>query len=122
MLDYYGSIIMGSDEVDSRLIESFKHRCHEDYLLKMIKGLREEGVLSSEYSVSGWMVFGSGQIHKILTIELNYLHQKGERKVAFLYCFNKLYDDIDVCRLICEQFDGNKGLFAHFREQIYLKN
>ena len=108
MLDYYGSIILPPEEVDTGLIASFKHRCHEDYLLKMIKGLREEGVLASEYSVSGWMTFGSGHIHKILTIELNYLHQKGERKVAFLYCFNKLYDDIDVCRLICDRLDGKQ--------------
>ena len=103
MLDYYGSIIKHENEVDTELISRFRERCYESYLEKIISDLRKEGVLQKEYSVSGWMVFHGKTIHEIIEKTINYKKQKNEKKIKFLYCYNQLYRDQDVCRLICDK-------------------
>ena len=102
MLDYYGSIIKSEPEVDNTIITEFRDRCHESYLKSMIKGLRDEGIIEKDYSVSGWMVFAARNIFEIITIEINYKKQKGEKKIKLLYCYNQLFTDQDVCRKICD--------------------
>ena len=102
MLDYYGSIVKRENEVDTELISSFRDKCHESYLEKIIADLRKEGVLRKEYSVSGWMVFGGKLIHEIIEKTMNYQKQKNEKKVKFLYCYNRLFNDQDLGRLICD--------------------
>ena len=102
MLDYYGSIIKSESEVDDGIITTFRNMCHESYLRTIIKRLREEEIIMKEYSVSGWMVFHSRNIFKIITIEINYKKQKGEKKIKLLYCYNQLFKDQDVCRKICD--------------------
>ena len=103
MLDYYGSIIKRENEVDTELISRFRERCYESYLEKIISDLRKEGVLQKEYSVSGWMVFHGKTIHEIILKTINYQKQKNEKKIKFLYCYQQLFDDQDLCRLICDK-------------------
>ena len=102
MLDYYGSIIKSEEEIDKELIQSFKDRCYESYMKKIISDLRKEEVLQKEYSFSGWMVFHGKTIHEIIEKTINYQKQKSEKRIKFLYCFNKLFDDTDVCKMICD--------------------
>jgi hypothetical protein len=102
MLDYYGSIIKSEEEIDKELIHSFRDRCYESYMKKIISDLRSEEVLQKEYSFSGWMVFHGKTIHEIIEKTINYQKQKSEKKIKFLYCFNKLFDDTDVCQMICD--------------------
>ena len=66
MLDYYGSIIKSEEEIDKELIQSFRDRCYESYMKKIISDLRKEEVLQKEYSFSGWMVFHGKTIHEII--------------------------------------------------------
>lgn len=103
MLDYYGSIIISEKNIDKQLIESFRNKCYESYMKKIISDLRKEEVLQKEYSQSGWMVFHGKTIHEIIEKTINYKKQKNEKKIKFLYCFNKLFDDIDVCQMICDR-------------------
>lgn len=103
MLDYYGSIIKNEHQIDSELIQRFRDKCHESYMKKIISDLRKEGVLHEEYSVSGWMVFHGKTICEIIEKTINYRKQKSEKKIKFLYCFNRLFDDIDLCKNICDK-------------------
>jgi hypothetical protein len=103
MLDYYGSIIKSEAEVDQELIQKFREKCYESYMKKIIRDLREEEVLQKEYSVSGWMVFHGKTIHEIIDKTINYQKQKNEKKIKFLYCYNQLFRDRDVLRLICDK-------------------
>ena len=103
MLDYYGSIIKSEKEIDSEIINSFRKKCYESYIQKIIYDLRKEGVLHKEYSVSGWMVFHGKTIHKIIEKTINYQKQKNEKKIKFLYCYDQLFNDQDVCRMICDK-------------------
>ena len=103
MLDYYGSIIKRENEIDTELISRFRERCHESYLEEIISALRKEDVLHKEYSVSGWMVFHHKIIHDIIEKTMNYQKQKNEKKIKFLYCYNQLYNDHDIGKLICEK-------------------
>ena len=105
MLDYYGSIIKREPEIDTELITRFSEKCYESYLEKIIADLRKEGILHKEYSVSGWMVFHGKTIHDIIVKTMNYQKQKNEKKVKFIYCYNKLFDDHDIGKLICDKID-----------------
>jgi len=103
MLDYYGSIIKSEVEIDSEIINSFRKKCYESYIQKVISDLRKEGILHKEYSVSGWMVFHGKTIHEIIEKTINYQKQKNEKKIKLLYCYNQLFNDQDVCRMICDK-------------------
>ena len=103
MLDYYGSIIKSDKEVDREIIHKFRDRCYESYLTEIISDLRKEDVLQKEYSVSGWLTFFARNIYEIVEETFNYKKQKNEKKIKFLYCFNQLYNDMDICRLICDR-------------------
>ena len=105
MLDYYGSIIKREPEIHTELISRFRERCHESYLEEIISALRKEDVLHKEYSVSGWMVFHGKIIHDIIEKTMNYQKQKNEKKIKFLYCYNQLYNDHDIGKLICESMN-----------------
>jgi hypothetical protein len=102
MLDYYGSIIKSESEVDSEIINRYRDMCHESYLKSIIKKLRGEGIIQTEYSVSGWMVFAAHNIFKIITIEINYKKQNNEKKIKLLYCYNQIFNDHDILRKICD--------------------
>ena len=103
MLDYYGSIIKSEKEIDSEIINYFRKKCYESYIQKIISDLRKEGVLHKEYSISGWCVFHRRTIHENIEKTINYQKQKNEMKIKFLYCYNQLFNDQDVCRMICDK-------------------
>ena len=103
MLDYYGSIIKSKEEINNELISFFQSKCNEYYLKKIIQNLRKEEFLANEYSMSGWLVFYRDNIHKMILIQLNHQKQKNYQKLKFTYCFHLLFNDIDVCSLICDK-------------------
>jgi len=103
MLDYMGSIIKSEEEIDKELIQVFRNRCYESYMKKVIYDLRKEEVLYKEYSYSGWMVFHGKTIYEIIEKTINYQKQKNEKKIKLLYCYNQLFNDRDVLRLICDK-------------------
>ena len=103
MLDYYGSIIKSKKEIDYELIQFFLSHSNESYLKQIIHNLRKEENLANEYSVSGWFVFYRENIHKMILIQLNHQKQKNYQKLKFTYCFHLLFNDIDVCSLICDK-------------------
>ena len=103
MLDYMGSIIKSEEEIDKELIQVFRNRCYESYMKKVIYDLRKEKVLYKEYSYSGWMVFHGKTIYEIIEKTINYQKQKNENKIKLLYCYTKLFNDVDVLRLICDK-------------------
>ena len=105
MLDYYGSIIKREPEIDTELISRYSEKCYESYIEEIISALRKEGVLHKEYSVSGWMIFHGKIIHDIIEKTMNYQKQKNEKKLKFIYCYNQLFDDQDLGRLICDKID-----------------
>ena len=70
--------------------------------VKHIKSVQEES-LANEYSISGWLVFYKKNIHKMIQTRLNHQKQKNYQKLKFTYCFYQLFNDIDVCSLICDK-------------------
>lgn len=103
MLDYYGSITKCEKEIDKELIELFKKKCYESYIKNLIFKLRKQEVIYKEYSISGWMMFHRDTIIDIINIELNHKKHKSEKKLKFLYCYNLLFEDYDICRSICDK-------------------
>tara|TARA_Y100001936_G_C15951749_1_gene600558 strand:- start:312 stop:626 length:315 start_codon:yes stop_codon:yes gene_type:complete len=103
MMDYFGSIVKSESEIDSELIERFRDRCHESFMKKIIQDLKKEQVLLKEYSVSGWMVFHGKTIHDIIKNKINVQTDKNKQKLKFTYCFNKLFNDTNVCQMICDK-------------------
>tara|TARA_B100001248_G_scaffold261557_1_gene253131 strand:- start:628 stop:966 length:339 start_codon:yes stop_codon:yes gene_type:complete len=110
MMDYYGSVIKSEQEIDNELIQRYKDRCHYsigivcpvgDKIMKIIiSDLRKQEILMKEYSVSGWMVFHAKTIYE--TIEERINHYKTKQRLKFTYCFYQLFNDIDVCKMICD--------------------
>jgi hypothetical protein len=103
MLDYYGSILKSEKEIDRELCRKFRDRCYESYMKKVIRDLRKEEVLYKEYSYSGWLIFHSQTIYEIIEKTINYQKQKNEKRMKFLYCYNQLFEDTDVLRVICDK-------------------
>ena len=103
MLDYYGSIVKSETDIDKELIQSFREKCRESYIKKIIRDLRREEVLMKEYSYSGWMVFHGKTIHDIIKNKLDNELNISEKRLKFTYCFNVSYKDNDVCRMICDR-------------------
>ena len=105
MLDYYGSIIKGESEIDNELIKSFRNRCRESYMKKIIHDLRKQEILNKEYSVSGWNLFHGKTIHYIINIHIDTIYKlkMSENRLKFTYCYNQSYKDMDVCRMICDK-------------------
>ena len=103
MLDYYGSITKSPQEIDKEIIQAFTKKANESYITKLINEMRQEQLILDEYSVSGWMVFFSKDVHEIISKQINLRKQQNEKKLKFVYCYNQLYDDIDICQLICDK-------------------
>ena len=103
MLDYYGSIIKSETEIDRELIQGFRNRCHESLIQKIIHDLRREQILLSEYSVSGLGIFHSIKIYSTILDRITTKLHQNQQKLTFVYCFQKYFDDFDVCRQMCDQ-------------------
>jgi hypothetical protein len=103
MMDYYGSIIKTEKEIDSELIQRFRDYCNESFIKKIISELRREQILHENYSVAGWMVFHSKPIYDIILIKINYELQKANKRIKLLYCYNQLFDELNICRMICDK-------------------
>ena len=105
MLDYYGSIVKSGKEIDKELIKSFRNRCHESYMKKLIDDLRKQEILKKEYSVSGWNLFHWKTIHYIINIHIDTIYKlkMSENRLKFTYCYNQIFDDTDICRMICDR-------------------
>ena len=103
MLDYYGSIVKSEKEIDRELIQKFKDRCYESYIKKIISELRKENILHKGYSHSGWMVFHSKTIYDNIKNQLNDELNRNNKRIKFLYCYNLLFNDTDVCKMICDK-------------------
>ena len=101
-MDYFGSIIKNEHEINNELIQRFRDRCYESHMKKIISDLRKENILHKEYSVSGWNVFHGKLIYEIIEKTINHQNHKNEKKLKFTYCFNQLFHDTDVCKMICD--------------------
>lgn len=103
MMDYYGSIIKNETDIDSELIQRFRDHCLETYMKQIISELRKENILHKEYSVSGWLTFHGKTICDIIENKIIVQKDKNYQKLKFTYCFNKLLNNTDVCKMICDR-------------------
>ena len=107
MLDYYGSISKPIGEVDNYIVDRFRGRASESYLRNMLKELREAGRIPTEYSVSGWMVFGgeglSWTVKSILDEELKSSKQRLAMSTTLL---QESHLDYDVLKKVFTKSDG----------------
>ena len=101
MMDYFGSIVKSESEIDSELLHRFRDRCHERFMKKIISDLRNEQILLKEYSVSGWNVFHGRPICENISSRINFL--KAEQRIKLLYCYNQLFHESEICRMICDK-------------------
>ena len=70
---------------------------------KIISDLRKENILKDEYSHSGWMVFHYKPILDIIKNKMIVQEYKNNQKLKFTYCYNELFNDTDVCKMICDR-------------------
>ena len=103
MMDYYGSVIKSEQEIDKELIQNFKGRCYESYMKKIISDLRKENILHKEYSVSGWLTFHGKPICDNIRNQINNELNISEKRLKFLYIYNQKYDEINICKMICDK-------------------
>lgn len=103
MMDYYGSIIRSEKEIDNELIQRFKDRCYESHMKKFISDLRRENILHKEYSFSGWLTFHGKTVCDIIENKILVQKDKNYQKLKFTYCYNQLFNDTDVCKMICDR-------------------
>lgn len=101
MMDYFGSIVKNESEIDSELLARFKDCYNERFLKKIISDLRKEQILLKEYSVSGWNVFHGKTICGIIQSKIDF--QKTEQRIKFLHCYNQLFDEPEICKMICDK-------------------
>jgi len=105
MLDYFGSITISDQEIDTQLISSFRDY-NEFYIEKIINDLRREQILTSGHSVSGWMIFvGKYTVNKIKKI-ISDQTRLNLQKLQFMKYAKENNIDIDVCQIICDKIDS----------------
>ena len=105
MLDYYGSISISDNEIDTQLISRFREY-NEKYIERIINDLRRERILTSGHSMSGWMIF----VGKYITDQINSVISEQTRlnkqKLEFMKYAQKNNIDNDVCQMICDRIDS----------------
>ena len=102
-MDYYGSIVKSQGEINHELIERFKDMCYESYIKKLISNLRRDNIIKREYSISGWNVFHGEELCSIIFRIIYDESNKAEKRIKFLYCYNQLFDELNICRMICDK-------------------
>ena len=102
-MDYYGSIIKSEREIDKELVQRFHDQCQESYMKKIISDLRRENILHKEYSFSGWLTFHGKTVCDIIKNKILVQKDKNYQKLKFTYCYNQLFNDTDVCKMICDR-------------------
>ena len=103
MMDYYGSIIKSEREIDKELVQRFHDQCQESYMKNIISDLRRENILHKEYSFSGWLTFHGKTVCDIIENKILVQKDKNYQKLKFTYCYNQLFNDTDVCKMICDR-------------------
>lgn len=105
MLDYYGSVPISDQEIDTQLISRFRDY-NENYIEKIINDLRREQILTSGHSVSGWMVFvGKYTVDKMKKI-ISDQTRLNLQKLQFMKYAKENNIDNDVCQMICDRIDS----------------
>ena len=102
-MDYYGSIVKNETDIDSELIQRFRDHCCESYMKQIISDLRKENILHKEYSFAGWLTFHGKTVCDIIENRIIVQKYKNKQKLKFTYCFNQLFNDTDVCKMICDR-------------------
>ena len=102
-MDYYGSIIKSEREIDKELVQRFHDQCQESYMKKIISDLRRENILHKEYSFSGWLTFHGKTVCDTIKNKILVQKDKNYQKLKFTYCYNQLFNDTDVCKMICDR-------------------
>ena len=95
MLDYYGSIIMNDEDIDTDILDIFKNY-QGKYIKSLLNNMRINKILESEHSISGYRIFVRQFI--IETIKVNIKKQKeiNNKKLIFAYIFEKYSKDNDL--------------------------
>jgi len=107
MLDYYGSILKSSKDIDLELLNNYKNKYNEEYIKKIIANLRKEKIIEDYYSVSGWLVFHKTDITIAITEIIINQKQKNEKKLKAVYCLEILFlenniKDNDIIKYILD--------------------
>jgi len=104
MLDYYGSITHPIGDTDNYIVAAFRARAHESYLRNMLFALRESGEIPTTYSVSGWMVFGQGDLYHTVKCKIDSELEISQKILGFtkILCDNQL--DYDVLKNIINHY------------------
>jgi hypothetical protein len=105
MLDYYGSVPISDQEIDTQLISRFREH-NENYIEGIINDLRREQILTSGHSVSGWMVFvGKYTVDKMKKI-ISDQTRLNLQKLQFMKYVEKNNINNDLAQLICDKIDS----------------
>ena len=105
MLDYYGSINMNNSDIDKQIIEHYRDKCNNNYIERLPTILRNNNILETEYSVSGWNIFFKEEIINSINNEFKLIKKKNEQLLSFVYCYENIYSDYDVLYLIRDKLN-----------------
>ena len=94
MMDYYGSFIKSKEQIYKEIV-SYYAGYSSEYITKKIDLLYESKHLNEEISVSGWMVFISEEVIKIINNEIMIDTEKAKQRINNMYLLkDKLSTDI----------------------------
>lgn len=105
MLDYYGSVMITDNEIDTQLISRFREY-NENYIESIINNLRKEEILVSNHSVSGWMIFVGKYITNKIKDIINEQTRLNKQKLLFMMYAKENNIDNDICQLICDKINS----------------
>lgn len=95
MLDYYGSIIKCNEQIDTELIQYFRNY-NQNHILSIINKLRDDKILPTDNSVSGWNIFVRQFIIKEIIKILNNETLISQKKLQFAKYCNEYYINNDI--------------------------
>ena len=108
MMDYYGSIVKDTGEINDELYNYFKNKEHckmsKDTFQETIDVLRRSGVIKHSYSITGWYTYGGQEAIHNIKLYFKELRNSNIHKLAWMYVMNQTEDYV-----ICEDLQESIG-------------
>ena len=100
MMDYYGSIVKDTTEINNELYNYFKNKeeckMSQEQFQTIINALRQTGVIKYQYSITGWYTYGGQEAIHNTKSYMKTLRKSNIHKLAWMYVMNQTSDYV-IC-------------------------
>ena len=95
------------EDIEKNILKDFLIECNEDLLKKMIENFKRENLLTNCMIFADWnRCFYRDNLYRTIRININYLKQISEKKLALACCFYSLSKDKDILDIINNILEG----------------